>query len=157
MGKITLARIDDRLIHGQVMTSWLQYTGAKHILIIDDPTANDEFTKTIIGMAVPNGISLNVFTIAEATSYLLDNDFEDLILLVKTPITFLQLLERGIAIKEIVVGGMGANADRKTFYKNISASSAEKASLKKLIDTGATVTIQIIAEDKAIDVAKLLT
>jgi PTS system mannose-specific IIB component len=52
---------------------------------------------------------------------------------------------------------MGAKEGRTKFYKNISASSAEKASLKKLIDTGATVTIQIIAEDKAIDVAKLLT
>ena len=41
--------------------------------------------------------------------------------------------------------------------KFILKFAAEKASLKKLIDTGATVTIQIIAEDKAIDVAKLLT
>lgn len=156
MGRITLARVDDRLIHGQVMTSWLQYTGAKHILIIDDPTANDEFTKTIIGMAVPNGISLNVFTIAEATSYLLDNDFEDLILLVKTPITFLQLIERGVAIKEIIVGGMGATADRKTFYKNISVSDNEKMVLKKMIENSVEVKIQVIPDQKSVSVKNLL-
>lgn len=40
---IVLARIDDRLIHGQVMTSWLNYTGANRIIIIDDETANDTF------------------------------------------------------------------------------------------------------------------
>ena len=38
---IVLARIDDRLIHGQVMTSWLNYTGANRIIIVDDETAND--------------------------------------------------------------------------------------------------------------------
>ncbi|MBO1308094.1 PTS sugar transporter subunit IIB [Enterococcus sp. 669A] len=156
MGKITLARVDDRLIHGQVMTSWLQYTGARHILIIDDETANDEFTKTIISMAVPNGIQLDVFTIAEATSFLSENNFNDLILLVKSPLTFLQLIERGIPLKEIVVGGMGASAERKSFYKNISASENEKIVLKKLIDNGVEVRIQVIPDQKSVSVKNLL-
>ena len=45
---IVLARIDDRLIHGQVMTSWLNYTGANKIIVIDDVTANDSFLTMII-------------------------------------------------------------------------------------------------------------
>ena len=45
MGEIVLARIDDRLIHGQVMTAWLQFTGGNHIVIVDDATAGDEFTQ----------------------------------------------------------------------------------------------------------------
>ena len=48
MGEIVLARIDDRLIHGQVMTAWLQFTGGNHIVIVDDATAGDEFTKSIM-------------------------------------------------------------------------------------------------------------
>ena len=59
MGEIVLARIDDRLIHGQVMTAWLQFTGGNHIVIVDDATAGDEFTKSIMSMAVPNGIKLS--------------------------------------------------------------------------------------------------
>ncbi|MEO1771675.1 PTS sugar transporter subunit IIB [Candidatus Enterococcus ferrettii] len=156
MGKIRLARVDDRLIHGQVMTSWLQYTGARHIVIIDDETANDDFTKTIIGMAVPNGIRLDVFTIAEATDYLLANEYNDLILLVKSPMTFLQLIERGVVLEEIIVGGMGANAERKTFYKNISASENEKMVLQKLIETGVEVRIQVIPDQKSVLVKNLL-
>ena len=70
----------------------------------------------------------------------------------------LNLMNQGIALEKVNIGGMGAKRrQNKIFIKIFSASSAEKASLKKLIDTGATVTIQIIAEDKAIDVAKLLT
>ena len=45
MGKIVLSRIDDRLIHGQVMTAWVSYVGGKEILIIDDKVAKDPFFK----------------------------------------------------------------------------------------------------------------
>ena len=53
---IVLARVDDRLIHGQVMTSWLNYTGATKIVVIDDVTANDSFLTMIIKTLVPANI-----------------------------------------------------------------------------------------------------
>lgn len=45
MTKIVLARVDDRLIHGQVMTAWIQYTGGNHIVIVDDVTAQDDLDR----------------------------------------------------------------------------------------------------------------
>ena len=45
---IVLVRIDDRLIHGQVMTSWLNYASANKIMIIDDEVANDAFMKSVL-------------------------------------------------------------------------------------------------------------
>ena len=70
MGEIVLARIDDRLIHGQVMTAWLQFTGGNHIVIVDDATAGDEFTKSIMSMAVPNGIKLSILTVEDGAKLL---------------------------------------------------------------------------------------
>lgn len=70
MGEIVLARIDDRLIHGQVMTAWLQFTGGNHIVIVDDATARDEFTKSIMSMAVPNGIKLSILGVADGAKLL---------------------------------------------------------------------------------------
>ena len=148
---IVLARIDDRLIHGQVMTSWLNYTGANRIIIVDDETANDTFLKMIVTSVAPANIKTEVFSVHEGAETIKQLAASDkVILLAKSP-------EAYVALEKVNIGGMGAKEGRTKFYKNISASSAEKASLKKLIDTGATVTIQIIAEDKAIDVAKLLT
>ncbi|SES95299.1 PTS system sorbose subfamily IIB component [Enterococcus malodoratus] len=82
---------------------------------------------------------------------------DKVIILAKSPEVYVALTNQGISLEKINIGGMGAKEGRTKFYKNISASSAEKESLKKLVDAGAAVTIQIIAEDKAIDVAKLLT
>ena len=48
MQGVVLTRIDDRLIHGQVMTSWLNFTSANKIMVIDDQTAADPFMKTVL-------------------------------------------------------------------------------------------------------------
>ena len=65
---IVLARIDDRLIHGQVMTSWLNYTGANKIIVIDDVTANDSFLTMIIKTLVPANIVTQVTTVADSAA-----------------------------------------------------------------------------------------
>ncbi|MDU5333030.1 PTS sugar transporter subunit IIB [Enterococcus sp.] len=154
---IVLARIDDRLIHGQVMTSWLNYTGANRIIIVDDETANDSFLKMIVTSVAPANIKTEVFGINDGIEAIKQGAATDkVIILAKSPEAYVELMEKGIPLDKVNIGGMGAKEGRTKFYKNISASSDEKANLKKLIDGGVTVTIQIIAEDKAIDVAKIL-
>lgn len=156
MSNIKLARVDDRLIHGQVMTAWLQYTGAKRIIIIDNATAEDEFTRTIISMAVPNNIQLEILTVNDAAEYLKNVDDTPLILLAKYPDAFLQIVERGVELKEVVIGGMGANKDRSKLYKNIAASDKEREVMKELIRRGITVRIQVIPDQKSVSVDSYL-
>jgi len=157
MSKIVLARVDDRLIHGQVMTAWLQYTEGNHIVIVDDATAKDDFLKSIMSMSVPQGIKLDVLSVADGPSFLNgDHGNDKLLLLAKPPNTYRDLVEAGVGIKEVVIGGMGANPQRKKFYKNISASDDEKAIMQKLIDAGVNVKIQIVPSDGATDVKNLL-
>lgn len=59
-------------------------------------------------------------------------------------------------IDKLVVGGMGAKANRRVLYKNISASDEERATFKKLIDRGIPVVIHIIPDQKEIDLSKYL-
>ncbi len=65
---IVLVRIDDRLIHGQVMTSWLNYTSANKIMIIDDEVANDAFMKSVLKTCVPANVKLATFTSGKGSS-----------------------------------------------------------------------------------------
>ena len=158
MSEIVLTRIDDRLIHGQVMTSWLNFTGATKIMVIDDQTAADPFMKTVLKNAVPANIGLGLFTIEKAVVRLKKGFKKDdkVIILVKYPKTILSLIEAGIPLKHLNIGGMGAAAGREKFYKNISATLEEREILKKIIASGCKVEIQIIAEDAKVDVEKLL-
>ena len=155
---IVLARIDDRLIHGQVMTSWLNYTGAGKIVVIDDATAKDSFLSMIIKTLVPANIKTEVTTLeksVEVVAALPKN--EKVILLSKTPEAYVNLVKNGIALEKINIGGMGARPGRKTLYRNISASEEEMNQLKELTELGFVVEIQMVAEDTAINVKKYLS
>ena len=154
---IVLARIDDRLIHGQVMTSWLNYTGANKIIVIDDVTAKDSFLTMIIKTLVPANIVTQVTTVADSPAVIKGlQDHDKAIILAKTPEAYVRLAQNGVTLTRVNLGGMGIKPGRKTIYKNISASEAEISQLKQLIDQGIPVEIQMVAEDPAIDFIRFI-
>lgn len=158
MSEIVLTRIDDRLIHGQVMTAWVKKTRANQILIVDEEVAKDDFMSEILKMSAPSGIDILVKGLMDAATFLKEQESENkrLIILVKAPVTIEELVENGITIDKLVVGGMGAKANRRVLYKNISASDEERTTFKKLIDQGIPVVIHIIPDQKETDLSKYL-
>lgn len=158
MSNIVLMRIDDRLIHGQIMTSWVKYTRANKIVIVDDGVANDPFMVKVLGMAVPSGIDVDVFDTGKAVEVLKaeDQGSKNIIILVKYPKTIYTLIEGGVDVKEINVGGMGACLGRKSLYKNISASPEERELFKKMVSMGKNIFIQIVPDDKKVEIKKYL-
>ncbi|MBV7389356.1 PTS sugar transporter subunit IIB [Enterococcus sp. ALS3] len=158
MSEIVLTRVDDRLIHGQVMTAWVKKTRANQILIIDEEVAKDDFMSEILKMSAPSGIEIAVKGLEDAVIFLQEQETANkrLIILVKAPITIEALIDRGIVIDKLVVGGMGAKENRRVLYKNISASDEERETFKKLIDRGVPVVIHIIPDQKETDLSKYL-
>lgn len=155
MTKIVLARVDDRLIHGQVMTAWIQYTGGNHIVIVDDVTAQDDFTKQIMQMAVPAGIKLDIYNVQEAPQKINANQTDKLIILAKTPQVFLQLIQAQVALPGVIIGGMGANKGRQKVYKNIFMNAAEKQAVQAIGAQGVEVKIQVIPDEKVLSIEKV--
>lgn len=154
---IVLVRIDDRLIHGQVMTSWLNYTGANKIMIIDDAVAGDKFMKSVLKTCVPANVKLATFTVEKAAVRLKKGFAGDkCIILVKYPETLYRLMKEGVLFDEINIGGMGVSGDRTKFFRNISASEDEKRMLKEMVDAGSDISVRIIAEDSPTSISKML-
>ncbi len=154
---VVLVRIDDRLIHGQVMTSWLNYTGANKIMIIDDGVAADPFMKSVLKTCVPANVRLATFGVEKAAVRLKKGFAGDkCIVLVKYPETLHRLMEEGVLFDEINIGGMGVSGTRTKFFRNISASEEEKKMLKEMVEAGAKISVRIIAEDSATDISKML-
>lgn len=61
MENLVLTRIDDRLIHGQVMTAWIKQKNAVQVVVADDEVAEDEFMINVLEMAVPDEIAIGIF------------------------------------------------------------------------------------------------
>ena len=58
--RVTVMRVDDRLIHGQIITRWIDYAEAKRILVVDDKAAGDSIQQMLLKLAVPSGIKLEI-------------------------------------------------------------------------------------------------
>ena len=88
MENVLLARVDDRLIHGQVMTAWMKLLPAKEIIVIDNKVAKDEFMITVLEMAAPTGVKVKVFTEEKAAEVLQAGLSKPTILLAKSPVSY---------------------------------------------------------------------
>lgn len=156
MQNLVLTRIDDRLIHGQVMTSWIKNKGANQVVIVDDGTANDEYMIEVLEMAIPEEIAIGIFTKEEGVQFFSQGLEEPTILLVKGPEVLNYLVDHGIEINEVDVGGMGTREDRNVLYKNISTSKEENQSFKNLLNKNVDVFIQVMPQDKQVSIDRYL-
>lgn len=156
MENLILTRIDDRLIHGQVMTAWMKVMPAKRIIIVDNKVAADDFMKDVLEMAAPGGVRMDICSVEKAIDILNKGLSVPTIMLAKTPLTLKALVDGGIELKEINIGGIGMNEGRKTLYKNIAVTEEERQILKEFIQKGIDVKIQIIPAEKVINLKNIL-
>lgn len=159
MRNIVYSRIDDRLIHGQVMTAWVQFTQATEVVIVDDAVAKDQFSQMVMRSSMPAKIGLKIFSIADAITYFFEtptNSSEKIFILAKTPMVFLALIEGGLDIKTIGIGGMGARKDRSIFYRNISASQDERDTFEKIAARGVDVFAQVIPDQDRVPIKTII-
>jgi PTS system mannose-specific IIB component len=147
-----LVRIDDRLIHGQVVAGWLRALGAKRIVIVDDATSRDEFLREVLTLAAPQGVPVEVYGVADGAARCLElaSSPEPVIVLARSPRTVLGLRQAGVPIEVVDLGGMGAGPGRRRLHKTISVSPEELESLRELEKMGTRVEIQIVADDRPI-------
>lgn len=158
MKNIVLTRIDDRLIHGQVMTAWLGHVKGNMIMVIDDVVEKDQFLKMVLKSSVPANIKLGIFSVETAINRIKEGfDLKDrVIILVKYPETLYKMNKAGIEFETINIGGMAMNADRKKLFRNIAASEAEKDMLKEMQNNGVEITVQIVPTNTPTKIDKYL-
>jgi len=149
---LRLVRIDDRLIHGQVVAGWLRALGAQRIVIVDDATARDEFLREVLTLAAPHSVPVEVHDVAGGAVRCIElaASPEPVIVLARSPRTMLALREAGVPIEVVDLGGMGAGPGRHRIHKTISVSPDELRELRALEELGTRVEIQIVVDDRPI-------
>lgn len=155
---IKLCRIDDRLIHGQVVTVWSKEAGANRIIVVDDKISKDDVRKVLLKQAAPPGVKVNVVDIAKAIRVYNNPKYanEDVFFLFALPEAPLKMVEGGVPITSLNVGGMQFIEGRKQITKSISVTDEEAAQLLKLNELGVELDLRVIASDAKEDLAKKL-
>lgn len=147
---IEFIRIDDRLIHGQIVTAWAKNKQINKIWIVDDGVAKDEFLKGIMQLVAPSDKELIISGLDEMPELLkkLDNEDPRVLILVKFPEVAQKIYEAGVKFRELNIGGMGANPKREKLFKNISASSEEVDTLREIKKMGVDVYFQVTPDER---------
>lgn len=153
-----LIRIDDRLIHGQVIAVWCKHRPFSRIVIVDDEVAADPFMQEVMRLAAPPGLRVDVLSLEEATRRLPQDPHprETTMVLLRSPQVALRLYEGGVRYTALNVGGLGSGPGRRPLFRHIAASEQEIAALKALADQGVDITFLTVPGEKARSFKELL-
>jgi mannose/fructose/sorbose-specific phosphotransferase system IIB component len=151
---IELIRIDDRLVHGQVVAGWVKAIKANHIMVVNDKVAQDQMQRVLLSMAVPGNLKLSVMSIAEAAAVLKagipDND--RLIILLNSPADALALVEKAVPVKSINVGGIHYCEGKKQILKAVCVDMVDIEALYQLERLGIELEGRIVPTDERINI-----
>ncbi|HEK9899792.1 TPA: PTS mannose transporter subunit IIAB, partial [Streptococcus equi subsp. equi] len=156
--KINLARIDTRLLHGQVATAWTPASKADRIIVASDSVAKDELRKQLIKQAAPGGVKANVVPINKLIEASKDPRFGNThaLILFETVQDALRAIEGGVEIKELNVGSI-AHSTGKTMVNNVlSMDKDDVAAFEKLRDLGVSFDVRKVPNDSKKNLFELI-
>lgn len=158
MKGIVHIRVDDRLIHGQVATRWASHFNANRIMIIDDAVAANDIEKMMLRSAAPDGCNTSILARETAFNNISQGNYENqkVLILVKTPEIALQMLNSGLAVKQLNIGNMSNKDDRKQIKRSVSISDSELEIIRELLERGVSVTAQMTPEEPDTDISTFL-
>ena len=157
--KFVLARIDTRLLHGQVATSWTKATNPNRIIVVSDSVSKDELRKKLIEQAAPPGVRAHVIPLDKLVEVSKDPRFGNTkaLLLFENPQDALYVIEKGVDIKELNVGSMAHTVGKVLVNNAISMDQKDVDTYKKLRDLGVKFDVRKVAADKRADLFKLIS
>lgn len=152
--KITLARIDDRLIHGQVTTVWSKVANAQRIIICNDDVFNDEVRRTLLRQAAPPGMKVNVVNIEKAVAVYHNPQYkeETVFYLFTRPQDALAMVKQGVQIETLNIGGMAWQPGKKQLTKAVSLDLSDINAFRELDKLGIHLDLRVVASDPSMNI-----
>ncbi len=149
--KIVLARVDTRLLHGQVATTWTKMTGPDRIIVCSDAVAHDDLRKSMIEQAAPPGVKAHVVPISKIIEVAKDPRFGDTkaMLLFETPQDLLRALEGGVDIKQVNLGSMAHSLGKVVVTNAIAMGPDDVKTLEAIAARGVTFDVRKVPADSS--------
>lgn len=146
---IRLARIDDRLIHGQVATRWTKETGVTRIIVVSDEVAKDTVRATLLKQVAPPGVTAHVVDVEKAIRVYENPKYagDKVMLLFTNPTDVLTLVEAGVDIKTVNIGGMAFHKGKTQVNNAVSVDDKDIESFKALDSKGIELEVRKVATD----------
>ena len=156
---IILVRIDDRLIHGQIVEGWLKTIKVNHIVVVSDQVAQDRMQQVLLNMAAPGNIKVSSLSVEDAAKKIKINAFGDdrVLLLLSSAGDLLRLVKLGIKFDSVNVGGMHFTKGKKQLLRNLCVDDNDYVDLMEIAANGIALEGRVLPADEKIDIVEVLT
>ncbi|MDN3206665.1 mannose/fructose/sorbose PTS transporter subunit IIA [Pediococcus pentosaceus] len=145
-----LARIDTRLLHGQVATAWTKTTKPDRIIVVSDNVAKDELRSSMIKQAAPSGVKAHIVPIDKMIKLAKDDQHfggTRTMLLFETPQDALRAIEGGVPLKSLNVGSMAHSPGKVQPNKVLAFDQNDIDTYKKLEDMNVELDVRKVPTD----------
>ena len=146
-----LVRIDNRLVHGQVLEAWVPALRVKALLVADDEAAADPFAQAAMGLALGDGLSLEVLTLADAAARLGPGGpgaAAHTLVLLREVESAVALTRAGVVLPRLNLGNVHFRAGRKAVSPTVYLDDAELQALEALGRTGCEIEVRAVPTEQ---------
>lgn len=149
---IKLLRVDHRLLHGQVVFSWVSVLDPDCILVANDDIVNDELRKTTLKMGKPNGVKLVIKNMADSIEAINSGKTDKYrLMIVVSNVADAVRLARGVdQIQSINLGGTKPVPGSHQVTRMIHLTDEEETLLSEAVKDGISVNIQAVPSESSV-------
>lgn len=145
---IQLIRIDDRLIHGQVVVGWVKALNIERLVVVNDAIAKNGMQKTLMEMAVPTGLRVSFFAVAEgAEAFLRGEPKERSLFLFSNPADVVEFADRGATFVSVNVGGMHFCEGKNQVSRTVCVNEQDIKAFGELRKRGVELEVRAVPGD----------
>jgi PTS system mannose-specific IIB component len=154
---IVLVRVDDRLIHGQILESWIPSTRAQELIVANDTLAADLVQKTIMQAAIPYSVDVIIDSVEHVASILRQSENSEVrrMIIVEDPVDALRLRRAGVAFDRLNLGNLVTSEVTVCLSRTVSVGGESLRALRMILEEGIKVSIQSVPFEKAVDLLEV--
>ena len=151
---ISFLRIDNRLVHGQVIEGWLPHLRVRRIVVVDQEAAKNPLVRASMGLAVPSEVQLQIAQDESELATVAQDAVPTLVLMRDVRVAF-DAHEHGLQFQRLNLGNIHFRNGRRTISASVFLSEAELEELRTLAATGVEVQAQALPSDRALGLAEI--
>lgn len=139
-----IVRVDDRLLHGQVVVGWVNALGLDHLVVANDRVAANPALVAALKAGAADGIVVDVVLLDDAAESLMSGAYSQRksMLVLESPGDALKLLHKGVTLKALHVGGLHFREGSEELLPYVFLSNWDRMALSEMVSRGVRVTCQ---------------
>ena len=156
---VVLFRVDERLIHGQVVMGWGAELQLEHYLVVDDELAESDWEQDLYGLGLPEGTTVDFLPVGQAAARLeiLEADTLRTVLLTRSTVAMRGLAEQGVLRgREVNLGGLHYAEGRSERLSYVFLGEPDEADLRAIAEQEVTVSARDLPGSRAVGLTSLL-